>query len=41
MIITLGENPKGFTVQKQDIENETIFFIDGLSFDEAVEEMRE
>ena len=38
-IITIGANEKGYTVKKHSYEDETIFFVDGLSFDEALEEI--
>ena len=38
-IITVGENQKGFTVRKYDQEAETIFTVDGLNFNEVLEEI--
>lgn len=40
MITTIGQNDKGYIVQKYDPVRETIFMIDGLSFDEVLEETK-
>lgn len=41
MIVTLGENQKGYIIKKYNPERETLFQVDGLTWEEAIDMMRE
>lgn len=40
MLIVLGGEGNSFNVKKVDYENETVFEVDNLSFDEAIKEIK-
>ena len=41
MLITLEEHGNSFSVQKHNLETDILYRVDGLSFEEAMKEMRE